>query len=275
MVHPKLRSVLKFLLIVALLISVAACRRSKDDSTASVSTPAAGRGVLGAVSSPTTTALVPGRLISGTVTIPTAAPAMSGTNTTIIIIPTFTPSSGQPAGQNTPLPEPSGGGTTVQYTVAPGDTLFSIARRFRVMAEEVARDNGIADLNKVVIGQALTIKNANPIPVSYTVQVGDTLISIASRHNTTVEALKAANAMTSDTVQVGQKLNLPLDAAGPPQPTAGASQGGSSGQTYVVQPGDTLLGIAVRYKTTTEALVAANNLQNENSIFVGQKLKIP
>ncbi|MBI3941495.1 MAG: LysM peptidoglycan-binding domain-containing protein [Chloroflexi bacterium] len=274
MVYPTLRSALKILLVVVLLLSVAACRRSKDDSTASASTPAAGRGVTGAISSPTTTALIPAGLLTGTITIPTAAPAMSGTNT-VIIIPTFTPSAGQQAVQNTPLAEPSSSGTIVQYTVAPGDSLFSIARRFRVTAEDIARDNGIADLNKVVIGQILTIKNANPIPQSYTVQVGDTLISIASRYNTTVDALKAANALTSDTVQVGQKLNLPFDAAGPPPPAAGSGQGSGSGQIYVVQPGDTLLAIAIRYKTTTEALVAANNLANEDSIVVGQKLKIP
>ncbi|MGM0501933.1 MAG: DUF3794 and LysM peptidoglycan-binding domain-containing protein [Bacillota bacterium] len=44
---------------------------------------------------------------------------------------------------------------------------------------------------------------------------------------------------------------------------------------YVVQPGDTLYKIACRYKTTIEALVEANNIQNPDYLEVGQKIIIP
>ncbi len=43
----------------------------------------------------------------------------------------------------------------------------------------------------------------------YTVQSGDTLSGIASKYKTTVEKLKAYNNLTSNTIQVGQKLNIP------------------------------------------------------------------
>lgn len=44
---------------------------------------------------------------------------------------------------------------------------------------------------------------------------------------------------------------------------------------YVVQPGDTLAGIAQRFGTTVDAIVRANNISNPNLIYVGQVLTIP
>ena len=43
----------------------------------------------------------------------------------------------------------------------------------------------------------------------YTVRRGDTLYSIARRYQTTVEAIKAANGLTGDQIQVGQRLRIP------------------------------------------------------------------
>ena len=45
--------------------------------------------------------------------------------------------------------------------------------------------------------------------------------------------------------------------------------------TYTVEPGDTLYAIAVKYGTTVQAIAAANNISNPNSIQVGQVLVIP
>jgi LysM repeat protein len=51
----------------------------------------------------------------------------------------------------------------------------------------------------------------------------------------------------------------------------------SSGETvkHTVKQGETLSSIARRYGTTWQAIAQANNLQNPNQIYVGQKLKIP
>ena len=46
-------------------------------------------------------------------------------------------------------------------------------------------------------------------------------------------------------------------------------------QTYTVQPGDTLLGIAERFGITVEDLQGKNDLPDPNNIFVGQKLELP
>ena len=48
----------------------------------------------------------------------------------------------------------------------------------------------------------------------------------------------------------------------------------STDRHYVVQPGDTLSGIADRHRTTVATLVAANKLADANQIEVGQRLRV-
>lgn len=46
-------------------------------------------------------------------------------------------------------------------------------------------------------------------------------------------------------------------------------------RTYVVQPGDSLSGIAAQFGVSQEDLQAANGIEDPNSIYVGQELIIP
>ncbi len=50
---------------------------------------------------------------------------------------------------------------------------------------------------------------------------------------------------------------------------------GLDGGVYVVRPGDTLSGIAARFHTSVQTLVAANRLADPDVIMVGQVLDIP
>jgi len=99
--------------------------------------------------------------------------------------------------------------------------------------------------------------------ISYTVQPGDTLSGIAYRYGTTVAELVRLNQIANpDLIYVGQVLQIPSN--GNTAPTT----------TYVVQRGDTLSEIAYRYGTTVSNLVALNQIQNPNLIYVGQVLQI-
>jgi LysM repeat protein len=105
---------------------------------------------------------------------------------------------------------------------------------------------------------------------TYTVTFGDTLIGIAIRFNTTVDAIVQANNLPSaGLIYVNQQLTIPLPASAP-----GGGQG-TGEMVYVVQYGDTLFSIARRYNTTVQALAAYNNIINPWRIFAGQQLRIP
>ena len=104
--------------------------------------------------------------------------------------------------------------------------------------------------------------------VVHVVQRGENLFRIALRYNTTVEAIAAANGISNpQLIYVGQKLTIPQGESTTP-PSGG-------GRTHVVQPGENLFRIALRYGTTAQAIAAANNLPNIHLIYVGQVLRIP
>ena len=96
----------------------------------------------------------------------------------------------------------------------------------------------------------------------YTVVKGDTLSKIAKEFNTTVEEIKRLNNLTSDLLQIGQVLFIPITAITPIY------------ETYTVQKGDTLYGIAKKYDITVEELKGLNNITS-NNLYIGQQLKVP
>lgn len=83
---------------------------------------------------------------------------------------------------------------TILYAVAPGDTLWSIAKNFGTTVNDIARYNGISDPDLIYPGQMLRIAvPENATPEWYVVREGDTLYSIANKFNTTVEKLAQLN----------------------------------------------------------------------------------
>lgn len=108
------------------------------------------------------------------------------------------------------LKQPSSG---ITYKVKAGDTLYSIARKYKVSVTSLAKANNITNYNLIKVGQVLVIPKASAPPVQsvkYTVKAGDTLYSIARRHHTTVAKIAAANKIASPYVlQAGQVLTIP------------------------------------------------------------------
>lgn len=107
----------------------------------------------------------------------------------------------------------------------------------------------------------------------YIVQRGDTLFSIASKFNLTVDELKSANNLSSNALIVGSELIIPktkeLDID-----TTGDDEEMNMYVNYTVLKGDSLYSIAKKYNISVDIIKDINNLEN-NNLSIGQLLKIP
>lgn len=110
-----------------------------------------------------------------------------------------------------------------RHVVRKRDTFSLIAKMFGVSGSEIARVNGLTLQSRLRPGTELAIprptrtspamvaasgKSAAPGDTSYRIQKGDTLSSVAARHSTTVEAIKALNGLSSSRLSIGQVLRV-------------------------------------------------------------------
>jgi len=99
--------------------------------------------------------------------------------------------------------------------VQPGDTLYSIARRYGVTVWDLASYNNIYNVNLIYVGQVLIIPGSGGQPgpgpgATYTICYGDTMYSIARRYGVTVWQLASFNNITNpNIIYAGQVLRIP------------------------------------------------------------------
>lgn len=109
--------------------------------------------------------------------------------------------------QNVPSIGPETG--SFNYTVRAGDSLWLIANRYGTTVEAIKRLNGLTS-DLLNIGQVLKIPSDQNMPyIEYTVRPGDTLWILSRRYETTVDAIKRLNGLTSDLLNIGQVLRIP------------------------------------------------------------------
>ena len=149
------------------------------------------------------------------------------------------------------------------YIVQKGDSLYSIANKYNTTVDELKRINNLTS-NILSIGQVLKLPSdkANNVEkeentISYTVQKGDSLYSIARKYDTTIDRIKDLNNLTTNLLSIGQVLLIPTDT--------------NLETTYTVKKGDSLYSIAKKYNTTVDRLKQLNNLTS-NLLSIGQIL---
>jgi len=140
---------------------------------------------------------------------------------------------------------PGGGSSPTQgntyYVVNRGDTLTAIAARYGTTTQALVGANGLASANLIYVGQRLVIPGGSSAPAPstpsgttgyYTVQVGDTVSSIAVRHGVTAWAIVNANHLANPNfIYVGQRLVIPGGSSPAPAP---APQPGGSNKRIVI-----------------------------------------
>lgn len=139
-------------------------------------------------------------------------------------------------------------------------------------AEEPVEDNAAPE------GEATAVPeddNQTAEDGKHIVQAGDTLFRLSLIYGVSVEEIAAANGLSDvDTLEVGQELTIPLpgevtvEATATPEPS-------TEEQVHIVQPGDNLFRIGLRYGFTVSELADYNGIANPNQIEVGQEIRIP
>jgi LysM repeat protein len=108
---------------------------------------------------------------------------------------------------------------------------------------------------------------------TYIVQKGDVLSRLAVEFDTTTQTLIAMNNLSNpDVLYVGQELRVP--AGGKRKTVTKSSPSIKKGGEYVIQPGDTLSGIALAAGVSVDDLRSLNNIDGDR-IFAGETLDIP
>ena len=190
---------------------------------------------------------------------------------------------------------------TQTHVVQPGETLFRIALKYGVTVEALQAANGVYGTT-IYAGQVLTIPDLNaPLSVApansgaasatHVVQRGETLFTIGLKYNLQWTAIQAANGLQGTTVYAGQKLVIPGragtttsttpvsaptedTASQPDQSAPPPAPAQTPSRTHVVQRGETLFLIGLKYNLPWTAIQTANGLQG-TTVYAGQTLVIP
>ena len=167
------------------------------------------------------------------------------------------------------------------YTVQAGDNLYRIAMDNGTTEAYLMDINGLSS-NLLQIGQEIILPSGDwsddgyyetPSDTTsgngvYIVQAGDNLYNIAATYGTTEEALMAINGLSTNLLQIGQKIVLYGDTAYTPTPNEPVSNG-----VHVVVAGDNLWDLAQRYGTTEAQLMAWNGMSS-NFLNIGDRIAV-
>lgn len=186
------------------------------------------------------------------------------------------------------------------HEVAAGETVESIARAYSVSPEAVQAYNGLKD-DALRAGQQLRIpeprrvlalnetsydprvsllndpaKRAAGQRIAYTVKPGDTLYKIAGRHRVAMRDLARWNNISpSAPLRIGQRLTIVGGKGSAPV----AAPGGSAAKdgkrvAYQVNRGDTLSGIARRFKVSVSDIARWNDFSPQRMLRAGERLTL-
>jgi LysM repeat protein len=170
------------------------------------------------------------------------------------------------------------------HVVKENETLLDISKTYNVSLSELKRANNL-ETTLIDKGQRIRVKNldvqldsiseldTNASYHSYSentsynfhiVEKDNTLYSLAKRYNMSVDRLKNLNNLKSNLIHVGQKLRVT---------EFRETEEYNSVSVWTVSKGDTLFSIALKNRTSVDAIKQLNGLTS-NLIKVGQKLKL-
>ncbi len=173
----------------------------------------------------------------------------------------------------------------IVHIVQPGETLNAIAQEYGTTVWALMVINNLRGYTIYAYQAIFVPAPMESGPIIHIVQPGESLYSIANTYGTTVSLVMLANDMNTYVIRVYQRIIIPPKGwdgyppisigTGPSVPPSGPHPPPPPAvRRHVVQPGDTLYGLAIRYGTTVRAIQAANGLTGSR-ILVGTTLIIP
>ncbi|WP_081785261.1 LysM peptidoglycan-binding domain-containing protein [Cellulomonas sp. KRMCY2] len=179
---------------------------------------------------------------------------------------------------------PAAAPAATSHTVARGETVSGLATRYGTTTAAIIAANGLDARAMIRIGQVLTVPGATATPAApaatsaatagHTVTRGETVSGLATRYGTTTAAIIAANGLDARAmIRIGQVLTVPGAAAAPTAAPVAAPA--VSTVAHTVARGETVSALATRYGTANAAIIAANNLDANGMIRIGQVLTVP
>lgn len=195
----------------------------------------------------------------------------------------------------------------ITHTVRPGDTLFSLSRRYDVTIAEIQQWNNLESAT-LSTGTELTIYQQNNSDSSdsdlpdeieesepdslervsivqqrdsgvntyHTVRSGDSLYKIANEYGLTVDELKELNNLETDMLRVGQRLTVPSDQPSAPSVAEGSEESTPQGRfaQYRVQSGENTESILEKFEMSEDELYALNPGLSSDQISSGQRVTV-
>lgn len=170
-------------------------------------------------------------------------------------------------------------GESQRYKVKNGDSLGSIAARYKIKVASLRRLNQLKN-DQLQVGQILLMpagKNTSAVVArsqaqSYQVKAGDSLWTIAQKLRVDSEELRIYNKLAANAhLKPGQSLQVPGTSVPPPK-VAGSTKKAKS--VYTVKKGDSLDRIAKQHKIKLADLLKWNQLQADSKLKPGQQLRI-
>jgi membrane-bound lytic murein transglycosylase D len=191
----------------------------------------------------------------------------------------------------------------VHYRTKRGETIASIARRYKTSVSAIMAYNDISSRKKMKAGQRLIIpvhksnysrikpaqksdndkSHSNGDITKYKVKKGDTLAFIAKRFNTSIDEIKRLNRIKRKTLKPGQVIMISSKNGEKQQiisldketPRAGGRKSKEpithvDSKTYIVQKGDSLDKIAKKNGVILDRILEINKLAREDNIYPGQ-----
>ena len=163
-------------------------------------------------------------------------------------------------------------GATKEYVVKAGDTLGGIAYGNGINIRQLKELNGLTG-DGIRVGQKLQIpaekvKAAAAAPAAVATKAAAEVKAVAKKVEKKVEEVAPATAAETTVV-------APVESAAPAVEAPAAPAAADEGVTHVVQEGEDITGLSIRFSLSPAEIRELNNLGPTDELKPGQVLKLP